>query len=85
LQSESQQELGKSPFFRPATAGSSVGILKVTNAEEFAQTLQEAFRFGVRQKGRAERVEKQYFHMFLFLESLDATLLLYHSEPGRNH
>jgi D-alanine-D-alanine ligase len=43
--SELQGELGQSLFIKPANAGSSVGISKATNAEEFARALREALRF----------------------------------------
>ncbi len=45
LFNELQEELGATLFIKPANAGSSVGISKVTSAEQFAQALQEAFRF----------------------------------------
>jgi D-alanine-D-alanine ligase len=40
-----EQELGSPFFVKPANAGSSVGVSRVTNATEFAQALREAFRF----------------------------------------
>ena len=40
-----EQELGSPFFVKPANAGSSVGVSKVTNATEFAQAMREAFRF----------------------------------------
>ena len=43
--SELQHELGECLFIKPANTGSSVGISKVKNAEQFAQSLSEAFRF----------------------------------------
>ena len=43
--SELQDELGECLFIKPANTGSSVGISKVMNAEQFARSLTEAFRF----------------------------------------
>jgi len=40
-----EQELGSRFFVKPANAGSSVGVSKVTNATEFAQAMRETFRF----------------------------------------
>jgi D-alanine-D-alanine ligase len=40
-----QEELGTTLFIKPANAGSSVGISKATNADQFARAVQEAFRF----------------------------------------
>jgi D-alanine-D-alanine ligase len=38
-------ELGSPFFVKPANAGSSVGVSKVTNTAEFAEALREAFRY----------------------------------------
>jgi len=40
-----ERDLGSPFFVKPANAGSSVGVSKVTTAAEFAQALREAFRF----------------------------------------
>jgi D-alanine-D-alanine ligase len=40
-----EQEFGSPLFVKPANAGSSVGVSKVTNSSEFAQAMWEAFRF----------------------------------------
>ena len=42
---ELQDELAECLFIKPANTGSSVGISKVRNAEQFARSLSEAFRF----------------------------------------
>lgn len=43
--SELQQELGPTVFIKPANTGSSVGITKVENSDQFEQAVREAFRF----------------------------------------
>jgi D-alanine-D-alanine ligase len=43
--SELQQDLGPTLFIKPANTGSSVGITKVVNSDQFAHALMEAFRF----------------------------------------
>lgn len=40
-----EREFGSPFFVKPANAGSSVGVSKVTNATEFTQAMREAFRF----------------------------------------
>jgi D-alanine-D-alanine ligase len=40
-----ERELGLPFFVKPANAGSSVGVSRVTNSAEFGQALWEAFRF----------------------------------------
>jgi D-alanine-D-alanine ligase len=40
-----EREFGSGFFVKPANAGSSVGVSKVTNATEFSQAMREAFRF----------------------------------------
>jgi D-alanine-D-alanine ligase len=40
-----EQEFGSPFFVKPANAGSSVGVSKVTNTAEFAEALREAFRY----------------------------------------
>jgi D-alanine-D-alanine ligase len=42
---EVKKELGLPMFVKPANAGSSVGVSKVTSAEEFITALEEAFLF----------------------------------------
>lgn len=42
---EIQENLGLSMFVKPANAGSSFGVSKVTNKDEFFQAINEAFRY----------------------------------------